>query len=100
MSASLALSSLSPLAADLHKLNAIRLARDWSMRELSNHMTARGFKVSTRVLHYLLTNPDPAHRPYDRTQYKIREYLAHVRRQDRRHRQAKITKAAQTNGRG
>ena len=56
------------------------------MRELASHMRSRGFKVSSRTLYYLLRGGPVRHTPYDRTLYKIRNYLDHVRRHKRRSR--------------
>jgi hypothetical protein len=94
------MSSPSP-ALLLAKLDAIRLDRDWSMRELAIEMDRQGCGISPRTLHYLLRDK-PNTKPFDRTLHKIRVYLTHVRNLDRdRRRRRKLRaakQAAPTNG--
>jgi hypothetical protein len=61
---------------EIDELNAIRLDRDWSYQELADDMEAAGHGVPSKTLHALLTQRP---KPYDRTLYKIRKYLEHLR---------------------
>jgi hypothetical protein len=60
-------------SAALVRLDALRLANDWSFRQLSSDMQRVGVIVSAQTLHQLLTDRDA--KPYDRTLYKIRKYF-------------------------
>lgn len=57
----------------LERLDALRLANDWSFRQLSADMARIGVALSAQTLHQLLT--DPTVKPYDRTLHKVRVYL-------------------------
>lgn len=61
----------------LDRLNDVRLARDWSYRQLAEDMArVTGFVISHATIQPLLSEAPP-HRakPYDRTLHKIRRYL-------------------------
>jgi hypothetical protein len=62
------------------RLNDLRLARDWSYRQLANDIRrVTGFVVSAQTLQPVLTAaPDDRPKPYDRTVHKIRLYLAQI----------------------
>lgn len=65
-------------AADpLDRLNDVRLARDWSYRQLADDITrVTGFAISAATLQPLLGVPrDHRPKPFDRTLNKIRRYL-------------------------
>jgi hypothetical protein len=57
----------------LDRLDALRLSKDWSFRELSLEMARVGVALSAATLHQVLT--DRESKPYDRTLHKIRRYL-------------------------
>jgi hypothetical protein len=57
----------------LDRLVALRLAKDWSFRQLSSDMARVGVTCSAQTLHQVLM--DRATKPYDRTLHKIRVYL-------------------------
>lgn len=57
----------------LDRLDALRLAKDWSFRQLSADMARVGISASSQTLHQVLT--DRESKPYDRTLYKIRKYF-------------------------
>lgn len=82
------------LLPELAKLDAIRLDRDWSMRELAIAMDRHGCGISPRTLHYLLREHTTTAKPFDRTLHKIRVYLAHVRDLDKRNRRRRKQTAA------
>lgn len=60
-------------ADPLDRLDAVRLDKDWSFRQLSDDMARAGVIVSAQTLHQVLT--DRESKPYDRTLHKIRRYL-------------------------
>lgn len=62
----------------LDQLNELRLSRDWSYRQLADDITAvTGFDISAQTLQPLLSVASHERsKPYDRTLYKIRQYLA------------------------
>lgn len=65
-------------AADLlDRLNTVRLARDWSYRQLADDIErVTGLEISAQTLQPLLSVPrEERAQPYDRTVYKIREYF-------------------------
>lgn len=72
------------MPSEFAQLNAHRLARDWTWAQLSAAMTARGLAMSPRTLHYLLKQMPADATPTDRTLYKVRAYLKHVRSAERR----------------
>lgn len=55
------------------RLDALRLEKDWSFRELSADMARLGVTVSSQTLHQLIADREV--KPYDRTLYKIRKYF-------------------------
>ena len=57
----------------IDRLDALRLANDWSFRQLSADMERVGVTMSAQTLHQLLADRDV--KPYDRTLYKIRKYF-------------------------
>jgi hypothetical protein len=59
--------------AALDRLDALRLANDWSFRQLSADMERVGIILSAQTLHQLLTDRDA--KPYDRTLYKVTQYF-------------------------
>jgi hypothetical protein len=59
---------------ELAELNHIRLSRNWSYQQLSDDMATAGFPIAPKTIHALILNEDK--RPYDRTLYQIRQYLA------------------------
>ena len=65
----------------LDQLNDVRLARDWSYRQLSDDIErATGFVISAQTLQPLLSvRREERAKPFDRTLHKIREYLNAVR---------------------
>lgn len=83
----------------LEDLNEIRLRNDWSIRELAAAMVAAGYHLSSRTLYMLLKDRE-THEPYDRTLYKVEQYVADCQERDRRsarHKQmAAVAKAAAT----
>jgi hypothetical protein len=62
------------------QLNAVRLSRDWSYRELAADIKeVTGFVVSAQTLQPLLSAPaEDRGKPYDRTLHKIRCYLTAI----------------------
>lgn len=72
--------SASSGAAELDRLEHIRLANDWSYRELSDDMRRVNVDVPDKTLHSLLKNRP---NPYDRTLYKIRQYLTIIENEKR-----------------
>jgi len=62
---------------EIGELKTLRLSRNWSYAQLAADMERVGHPVAAKALHALLTNE--GQRPYDRTLYQIREYLAAVR---------------------
>jgi hypothetical protein len=60
----------------IDRLDALRLANDWSFRQLSSEMERVGVLVSAQTLHQVLA--DRQAKPYDRTLYKIRKYFEHL----------------------
>lgn len=64
----------------LDRLAALRLARDWSFRELATDMErVTGFEISHGTLQSMLSAAaTDRSKPYDRTINKIRLYLAEV----------------------
>jgi transcriptional regulator with XRE-family HTH domain len=65
--------------ADLvERLDQVRLANDWTYRELAAAMQREGVGLSSQTLHQLLS--DRSSQPFDRTVHKIREFLATVER--------------------
>lgn len=69
------------------QLDALRLANDWSFRQLSADMARAGVKASAQTLHQVLT--DRTSKPYDRTLHKIRLYLADLKDEARKPRKSK-----------
>lgn len=67
-------------SALVDELNALRLARDWSYRELAADVArVTGLAISFQTLQPLLAKPAAERaKPYDRTIHKIRLYLASV----------------------
>lgn len=59
--------------AEIDALNQIRLSRNWSYQQLASDMARAGFPVAAKTLQALV-NYRP--KPYDRTLYQIRQYLA------------------------
>jgi len=60
----------------IDRLDALRLANDWSFRQLSSDMERVGVVLSAQTLHQVLADRET--KPYDRTLYKIRKYLEHL----------------------
>ncbi len=62
----------------LDQLDDVRLARDWSYRQLADDIARlTPFVVSAQTLQPLLTRrAERPGRPYDRTLHKVRLYLA------------------------
>lgn len=63
--------------AELERLDLYRLQRDLSYRDLAAEVG-----IPYRTLYTLLTAKNP--RPFDRTVYKIRKFLASANRTERR----------------
>jgi len=55
-------------------LSHLRLERDWSFERLATEMRSAGHYVPAKTLHWLLTSRPE--KPFARTLYKIRQYLA------------------------
>lgn len=68
---------------EFRDLDAYRLEKDWSWTDLAKAMKAANYPVSMRQLHFLCTDATDDHRPRDRTIYKIRRFLDHLRSYDR-----------------
>jgi hypothetical protein len=66
------------------ELDAIRLDRDWTWAQLAAAMKRAGVDVSPRTLHYILKRAPEDSKPLDRTLYKIRKFLKHIRATERR----------------
>jgi transcriptional regulator with XRE-family HTH domain len=74
-------------AGDLvERLDQMRLANDWSYRQLADAMQHAGVGVSSQTLHQLLT--DRSIQPFDRTLYKIRQFLDVLDRESPRRKRA------------
>jgi hypothetical protein len=65
----------------LDRIVALRLAKDWSFRQLSSDMARVGVTCSAQTLHQVLM--DRATKPYDRTLHKIRVYLEALKNEER-----------------
>jgi len=78
--------------AVLEDLNEIRLRNDWSIRELAAAMSAAGFHLSARTLYALLKDRE-SHEPYDRTLYKVEQYVSQCHERDRRSARHKLIAA-------
>jgi hypothetical protein len=61
----------------LEQLNAIRLRNDWSYRQLADDIKrVSTYEISAQTLQPMLSGSrDERPKPYDRTIFKIREYL-------------------------
>lgn len=63
--------------AEIRKLNDIRLELDLSLQDVADGMTAIGHPMQMRTLHQLVAEDA---RPQERTLFKVRKYLAHLKR--------------------
>lgn len=70
-----------PLLTEVKALNELRLERDLSFADLAGQMETAGYAVGGRTLHQILRGQGT---PNERTLYKIRKFLASVRRSSRR----------------
>lgn len=64
------------------ELNAYRLEKNWTWRQLAAAMSEADAPLSHRTLYHLLKRAHVDERPLDRTIYNIRKFLAHVRATD------------------
>ena len=70
-----------------------RLKRGWTFAQLAREMAAAGFVVNERTLHYLVNDAPSTSQPTPRVLFPIREYLAHVRKNEVRAADAKYVRA-------
>jgi hypothetical protein len=70
------------------ELDAVRLQKNWTWAELAEQMKRVDLAMSPRTLHYIVKRMPPDATPRDRTLFRIRKFLEHVRasraRQQRR----------------
>jgi len=59
-------------------INAVRLARDWTWRDVGHEMARAGVPMSWRTVHYLCTHDPPPLRPLDRTLHKLRTFVRYL----------------------
>jgi hypothetical protein len=67
-------------------LDAHRLDKDWTFKQLGADMARAGIALSPRTLHYLIKRAPADSMPLDRTLYKIRKYLKLVAESEKRRR--------------
>jgi hypothetical protein len=64
------------------ELDAYRLEKHWTWKQLAAAMRDADCPLSGRTLYHLLRRAHVDERPLDRTIYNIRKFLAHVRATD------------------
>ena len=69
-----------PLRPELEALRDLRLARDWSWRQLGDHLHDCGVNVSPHTLQRLMA--DPSRQPNERTLYKLQRFLKNIQQTD------------------
>jgi hypothetical protein len=67
----------------IEQLATYRLERDLTFEQLSAEMGKAGYAIRARSLHLMLTHRLRTE-PHDRTLYKVRRFLEHVRPTKRR----------------
>jgi hypothetical protein len=67
------------MSPECYALNKLRLDRDWSFRTLAGKMKQAGVPIPWRTLNYLLTHEDMQVRVRDRTEHKLRKFLAYAK---------------------
>jgi hypothetical protein len=74
------------MVPEVAELNALRLELDLSFQEVADAMRAIGYPLNPRTLHQLIRKPHMT--PNERTLFKIRKYLDHVKAGQKRAAQA------------
>lgn len=72
---------MEPIAQSLlRRLDAYRLDRDWTFKQLAEAMARAGVQMSPRTLHYLVKQKGVHTNTQDRIAHKLRKYMRHVAR--------------------
>lgn len=65
------------MVSELRQLNDHRLEHDLTFQAIADAMSALGYPITAPTVQRMLRHPERA--PLERTMYKVRKYLKHLR---------------------